>query len=76
MITADLKLLVDVAWANRCGRTPYRLSVVDEYKPTERLVRRGLLTNVGGGFVSLTDAGERFVKQITERLRRYNTETK
>jgi len=69
MITADLKLLIDVAWMNRSGQAPHPLSK-GEYAAADRLVGHGLLVNVGGGSVGITAAGERLVGRLSERVRR------
>lgn len=69
MITADLKLLVDVAWANLAGQVGYHLSK-GEYAAAERLVGRGLLVNGGAGTVGITDLGQRLTNRFSERLRR------
>lgn len=69
MITSDLKLLVDVAWTNRNEQTPHRLTP-GEYSAAERLVKRGLLMNGGGGVVGITDAGEKLVGQFCSKVQR------
>ena len=72
MITADLKLLVDVAWTNRNGQNAHLLAI-GEYAAAERLVLRGLLLNAGEGAVGITAAGERVVRGLCERVRRSGT---
>lgn len=69
MITADLKLLVDVAWWNMHGQNAYALSK-GEYAAAERLVKRGLLVNGGNGQVGITEAGDRVVGILSERVAR------
>ena len=69
MITTDLKLLVDVAWANRNGQTDFVLST-GEYAAADRLVKRGFLVNGGGGRVGITDTGAKLVTLLSERVRR------
>lgn len=69
MITTDLKLLVDVAWANRNGQTDFVLSP-GEYAAADRLCKRGLLMNGGGGRIGITDAGEKLMNGLCDRVRR------
>jgi hypothetical protein len=69
MITADLKLLVDVAWTNRSGQAPHHLGK-GEYAAAERLVKRGLLMNGGAGQVGMTAAGEKVIRALVEKVRR------
>lgn len=69
MITRDLKLLVDVAWANRSAQTEYKLSR-SEYASADRLVNHGLLMNGGDGIVGITTDGERLVKSLSDRIRK------
>lgn len=65
----DLKLLVDIAWANRDGQVEYRLAT-GEYAAAERLTKRGLIMNGGGGGVGITDAGEKLVGQFCSKIAR------
>lgn len=69
MISHDLKLLVDVAWANRASQTPYAL-VKGQYAAADRLVARNLLVNAGGGDVGITSDGERLINSFVERIKR------
>jgi len=69
MITADLKLLVDVAWANRGSQTAYKLAR-GEYAAADRLTKRDLLINAGGGTVGISAAGERIVHSFSMRIRK------
>jgi hypothetical protein len=56
-VSADLKLLVDVAWASRNGQVDYQIEF-DFVAATARLVRAGLLvTNPTGPGVQITGAG-------------------
>jgi hypothetical protein len=69
MITTDLKLLVDVAWHNRDGQAPYLLAK-GEYAAAERLLKRGLIMNGGGGQVGITSAGEQLIVTLCGRVAR------
>lgn len=69
MITTDLKLLVNVAWANRNGQVDYRLAS-GEYSAVDRLVKKGLLMSGGGGLVGITASGEKLVEQFCSKIKR------
>lgn len=64
----DLKLLVDVAWANR-EKQSYLVPMV-MYSAAERLTKRGLIVNGGGGTVQLTHAGEVLVVQLENKIQK------
>lgn len=68
-MTTDLKLLVDVAWVNRSGQTAYALSN-GEFAAADRLTKRGLLVNCGGGMVGITGDGDRLIGRLVERVRK------
>lgn len=65
----DLKLLVDVAWLNRNGQKPYEL-INGEFSAADRLVKRRLLVNVGGGIVGITGDGDELVMKLMHKMRR------
>lgn len=69
MITADLKLLVDVAWTNRHGQMAHKLAR-GEYAAADRLTKRALLVNAGGGAVGISAEGERIIHSFSMRIRK------
>ena len=69
MITTDLKLLIDVAWHNRDGQKPYALSW-GEFAAADRLVKRELLVNIGGGDIGITADGDELVSKLSHRVQK------
>ena len=69
MISTDLKVLIAVAWENRHGQKAVT-ATHGEFAAVKRLVKRGLLVEVGSTQVGLTKDGERMLRQLDAVLER------
>lgn len=69
MISTDLKLLIAVAWENRNGQKSV-MATHGEFAAAKRLVKRGLLCEVGSVRFGLTNDGERMLRQLDAVLER------
>ena len=63
------QLLVDIAKWTANAQVDYYLSK-GEYAAAERLTKRGLIVNGGGGLVALTAAGNKLVDAFCAKVRR------
>lgn len=63
MISTDLKLLVAIGWENRIAQSAV-LALRGEHAAAKRLVRRGLLVEIGSMRYGLTGDGERLLRRL------------